>query len=198
MRRTQALIKAEAQYREAAAAFRRLGQSIATDDSSRFSIISTCPPSITPYWVDLLKERDDYGIAIWRATAPTSKHSKWPQRTSAPQSKIESISIISAEKYDGWSGAWGPAEKPATRSCAWKQENARRDCRLFSRRKRWKADSIHADKDPARIQRDRDGKIPLLHLSGDRKGRWPEGTRPIFHRNGVPKSFSSDVADLIV
>lgn len=175
---------------------RDLGQSILTADSSHFSSISTAPPSITSDTIQFVKAREDFRIAVWRATVPAAGHDTCLQQSSETISNTDST--ISAENYDGWSGAWSPAEKSAMRSRAWAKERARRDGRIFSRRKRWKTDDVESVRGPARVQRDRDGKVQLRHLTGDRRGKWPEGSLPILRKIGDQKSFSSDVTDFVV
>jgi hypothetical protein len=97
MQLTKKLIHAESNYRDAVRRLRELDQSVATDDSTHLSPVSTVPPTIDHEYTRVQKARNDGDVAIWRDRVVNSGPSSAPRWYSGPETSDPSI--VQVEDY---------------------------------------------------------------------------------------------------
>ena len=194
---TQKLERAETEYRAAVRRLRELGQKVETIDSTHITDHSVGADSDTPDYVQMMKSRHDFDVAVWRAglrpdalesaisvieADPALKNA----RLRAPGSVIGIDGGVSVENAPTW--GTGNAAK---RSRAWARMKARRDHKAFARRKR-RAESpeVHSSA----------GSVPAVgaaekprrqHLSNHRFGFFPQGPATQSFEHPRAKKFRS-------
>jgi hypothetical protein len=136
MRLTNNLVEAESRYRDAVRKLRRLGQSVATEDSTHFSTRTTVAPTCDDDYIRRRKAMKDDHVDIWRRRLPKtndgySLHDTMPETEQASSSR----SIEIEGSYAAKAGPYHGTAVALKEKRAWQRRRSIYNHSLFARRR---------------------------------------------------------------